>query len=142
MISLAKAIALKQVGLEWRPYTNDFFAIPERDLDDRIFVISDMLAMVDVIQNMQFISFQGASEWALDSLVTEETVWMPRDDQLLSALEAALISKGYYSLFLKSDIVGYVLQIQTGGEKIVFSGKRVSEVYADALLDILKKSIE
>jgi len=67
---------------------------------------------------MQFVSFQGVSEWALDSLVSRETLWMPYDGQLLGALEAALLLKRSYSLFIKSDLAVYIPQIQTEGEKL------------------------
>ena len=43
MISLATAMALKAAGLTWMPMDLDFFAIPDRQMDERIFVISDII---------------------------------------------------------------------------------------------------
>ena len=50
MLSLNTARALRQVGLVWKPAEFDFFAVPDRDLDERVFVISDMPAAVGNIQ--------------------------------------------------------------------------------------------
>ena len=33
---------LKEAGLAWKPAPGDRFAIPERDLDDEVFVLSNM----------------------------------------------------------------------------------------------------
>ena len=74
MISLDTALELKGAGLVWVPQILDFFAIPDRNMDDRVFVISDMLVTVDILQGMQVVSFQGSSEWALDYLVTTNAV--------------------------------------------------------------------
>ncbi|MCZ7671505.1 MAG: hypothetical protein M5U34_32400 [Chloroflexi bacterium] len=43
MIPLTLALELKEAGLKWIPDLNDFFAIPYSDLDDRLFVMADML---------------------------------------------------------------------------------------------------
>ena len=96
MISLETARCLKNAGLEWRPALNDFLAIPDRYMDEKVFVISDMLVTIDVLQGMQMVFFQGASEWALDALVTQETVWLPSETQLRKALEAALLVEGLH----------------------------------------------
>ena len=47
MISTATALRLKQAGLIWQPAVLDCFAINGRDLDDKVFVISDMLVTVE-----------------------------------------------------------------------------------------------
>ena len=138
MISLQTARRLKAAGLEWRPGLNDFFAIPERDMDDRIFVISDMLVTIDVLQGMQVVSFQGASEWALDSLVTNETVWMPREEQLREALVAALIEIGEPFLRLNSGLSGCRCEILHRGKPLVFEDVDASEAYAAALHYLLQ----
>ena len=42
--------------------------------DERVFVISDIQATIETLQGAQVVSFQGASEWALDSLVLSEAL--------------------------------------------------------------------
>lgn len=137
MISLNTALKLKKAGLSWQPAHLDFFAIPERNMDERIFVISDMLVTVDIIQGMQVVSFQGASEWALDSLVTVEAVWLPREDQLRQILEAVLMRQGWLDLRLVSTLRGYSCQIRYEGKELTFEETDASEAYAQALLYLL-----
>ena len=93
MISLNLAIKAKKAGLQWEPKVNDFFAIPDRGLDERVFVINDMLSNITVIHGEPALSFQGAPEWALDYLITTEVVWLPRESQIREAL-AALLENG------------------------------------------------
>ena len=137
MISLLTALQLKKAGLHWRPNYLDFFAIPDRDMDARVFVISDMLVTVDIIQGRQVVSFQGASEWALDSLVTTDAVWLPREEQLREALEAAMIQEGRPEVQLNSSLRGYRCRIRLAGQEIDFDHVDASEAYAAALLYLL-----
>jgi hypothetical protein len=138
LISLETARRLKIAGLEWKPGLNDFFAIPDRYMDDKIFVISDMLVTIDVLQDMQVVSFQGASEWALDSLVTDETVWLPSEEQLREALIAALIETGEPLLRLNSSLSSCRCEISYQGNTLVFEAKDASEAYAAALHYLLQ----
>lgn len=138
MISLATAKKLKRAGLQWQPALLDFFAIPDRQMDEKIFVISDMLVTVDILQGMQVVSFQGASEWALDSLVTRETVWLPREEQLRQALEAALLATSRPELHFTSGLSGYRCTIQVHDQALTFDASDASEAYAAALLYLLR----
>lgn len=137
MISLDTAKKLKQAGLIWIPSLHDFFAVPERSLDDKLFVISDLLVTIEQLQGMQVVSFQGASEWALDYLVTADTVWMPREDQLRQALEAALLSEGTEEMELVSGLNGSCCTIVFGGERLAYRAPDASEAYSLALLHVL-----
>jgi hypothetical protein len=119
------------------PTNLDLFAIPERQMDERVFVISDMLVTVDILQGLQVVAFQGASEWALDSLVTTDAVWMPREDQLRLAVEAALLATGRPELRLTSSLIGCRCEILQEGQLMAFEAKDASEAYAAALLHVL-----
>lgn len=138
MISLAQAKQLKDAGLTWTPRLLDFFGLPDRHMDEKVFVISDMLVTVDVLQGMQVVAFQGASEWALDSLVTHEAVWIPRESQLRRALEGALLATGRPELRLTSGLGGCRLDISLEGRPVTFEGQEAEEVYARALLAMLQ----
>ncbi len=137
MISTATALRLKQAGLIWQPAVLDFFTITGRDLDDKLFVISDVLVTVEKLQNMQVVSFQGASEWALDYLVTSEATWLPSEEQLRKLLEAALIAEGNLTIRLNSQIASCRCEIVYRGQPITFEASDASEAYAAALLFIL-----
>lgn len=140
MISIETALKLKKAGLEWQPQENDFFAIPFRELDERVFVISDMTVIVEILQGQNAITFNGAAEWALDYLIVTEAIWIPREDQLRSELERRLVQRGelqpVVSLFTTSD--GYTCEIQSKGEKQRFEDFGASECYAAALLHVLE----
>lgn len=138
MIRLETAQKLKAAGLSWTPAMFDFFAIPDRQLDDKAFVISDMLVTVDILQGLQVVSFQGASEWALDSLVTTDAVWLPHEGQLRQALEAGLLDAGGLDLKLVSGLSGYRCEMTYRGKALVFEANAADEAYAAALLHILQ----
>jgi hypothetical protein len=68
--------------LIWTPAVNDYFAIPDRGFDVRLFVISDVMPTMEIRHNLSVIIVQGTVEWTLDYLLISEVVWMPREDQL------------------------------------------------------------
>lgn len=137
MIPLALAKELKEAGLPWRPQLLDYFGLPERGMDDHTFVISDMLATVELLSGRQMVAFQGASEWALDAIITQDVVWIPREDQLREALEAALLEAGRPEFTLTGGLSGYRLELVFGPEKLTFTAANLEEVYARALLHLL-----
>jgi len=142
MISLASAQALKAAGLQWQPANLDFFAIPERGMDERVFVISDLLATVDVIQGRRVVAFQGASEWALDNLAIGEVIWLPREEQLHALLESALLEHGSAGVRVRLDggLNGYNCTIILKDEPYSFHASQAVEAYALALLHLLAQS--
>jgi hypothetical protein len=83
VLSVALARALRDAGVRWDPHPGDAFVIPDRELDEHVFVLSDM-----VVQTVQppdgpaILAFNGTTEWALDSLDAHEALWLPREDQL------------------------------------------------------------
>jgi hypothetical protein len=137
MISLLTAQKLKAAGLAWRPQMLDCFGIPERGMDEKMFVISDMLATIDSLQGSPVVAFQGASEWALDAIVTSEVVWMPREDQLRQALLSGVLEFGGSAIRLENDLSGCRCHITIQGRNMVFSGDDACEAYAAALLFLL-----
>lgn len=140
MILLETAQRLKASGLVWRPALNDFFAIPERGMDDRIFVISDLLVNIERLQGVLVVSFQGASEWALDSLVLTEAVWMPSESQLREILVTLLIAQGRSGLRLSGSLSGYVCEIPTDLGWKQFTSPYASEAYAQAILYLMESA--
>lgn len=137
MISLATARSLKDAGLVWLPKQLDYFIIPDRGLDDHIFVISDVLVTLELLQAIEVVSFQGASEWALDYLVIAEAVWILREDQVRQALEAALIVYDDSGIKLFTTEAGYQCIIHYDETEYRFDAKEASEAYASALLHVL-----
>jgi hypothetical protein len=87
MIGLALAQALRAAGLAWNPLPGDRFVVPDRGMDDEVFVISNMVVEVQDAPSGQIIGFNGTTEWALDSLEHRQVVWMPRESQLRELLD-------------------------------------------------------
>ena len=74
MLSIATARALREAGLTWKPAELDFFAIPDRGLDERTFVINDLPASTADLLGEAIITFDGAVEWALDYVPSGEVL--------------------------------------------------------------------
>ena len=64
----------------------------ERDLDDQVFVVSDMVIETRETPAGPLLAFNGTTEWALDSLDVQDAVWLPREDQLRDLLGDAFVS--------------------------------------------------
>lgn len=139
MISLETARELKSAGLVWSPALYDFFGVPDRQMDDKVFVISDVMVTVEMMQGMEVVAFQGASEWALDSLIATEAVWIPSETQLREALESILLASGRPELRLTSSLSGYRSEFTLGDQRHSFESGDAVEAYAQALLFVLKE---
>jgi hypothetical protein len=138
VLSLTLAKKLKAAGLPWTPAKNDFFAIPDRDLDDVVFVISDMTVFVENVKGELAVHFHGAVEWALDYILVAELVWLPTEAQLRERLEQHLLGEPEPALKLVSTADGYCCEIQFRGEILTFEAFGASEAYGMALLHLLK----
>lgn len=134
MISLATARRLKQAGLTWHPALNDFFALPDHGLDDRVFVIAEMPAGIAEMQGQPVFTFHGAVEWALDYIVTTDAVWLPGENQLRLALEARL-PEPRLTLAVTPD--GYTCTLTAAGATQSFAASSAEEAYAAALLSLI-----
>lgn len=139
MISQALARQLKDAGLVWRTSVHDFFAIPDRDLDGRVFVLSDMMVTMELLRGWPAVVFHGTSEWALDYLLTHEAIWLPTESQLREQLEAELAAQNGRFHQLQRQEAGYICEISIGEKKATFTGEAPSEAYALALLNLLQR---
>jgi hypothetical protein len=139
MISLPLARQLKEAGLVWRAGIHDFFAIPDRDLDDRVFVITDVMAYLELFRGWPVVTFHGTVEWALDYILTSEVVWIPTEGQLRQELEDVLRRVGEpTTLQLMLDESDYHCQISYQGKQLTFTAATASEAYGQAVLHILQ----
>ena len=86
MITRELAEQLRRLGADWTPASGDRFIIPDRDLDDQVFVISEMTIEAHDVPGGRVIKFNGTTEWALDSIAAEAVLWLPREDQLRNLL--------------------------------------------------------
>jgi hypothetical protein len=132
VITRELAEALAASGLGWEPATGDRFLVPDRDLDDEVFVVSGMSVEVSDLPSGTEMRFNGTVEWALDSIAQEDVVWLPREEQLRAALGDRFVA----------------LQAVPGGCAVVVSGAAgcpderhvdidAERAYARALLSVL-----
>jgi hypothetical protein len=134
MLSLELARQLAAAGLPWTPSERDTFIVPDADLDQKIFVISDLATLVQPLAGVQHITFHGASEWALDQVMVRDAVWVPSETQLRLALEERL------------PYGEYVLERQPEGYRCVIVGASgngtfhpsAEDAYATAILHLLR----
>ncbi|QZY29654.1 pilus assembly protein CpaE [Nocardioides coralli] len=127
MISLHHAeqldYLLRSQGREWEPADGDRFVIPGRDLD-QVFVVAEMTIEVQEMGTHRLVCFNGTTEWALDSILVEEVLWLPWEHQLRE-----LLGDRFLSLAAHGD--AFVVTL-TDGTRVVHDD--VEEAYAEALL--------
>jgi len=80
------AARLRAAGLAWTPAPGDRFVIADRDMDDEVFVVSELTIDVHEAPTGRLFRFNGTTEWALDSVEQEAVLWLPREGQLRAAL--------------------------------------------------------
>jgi len=134
VITAELATELARRGLPWKPGSGDRFLVPDRDLDDQVFVVSGMSVEVTDLPSGTEIRFNGTVEWALDSIAQAEVVWLPREDQLRGAL-------GDRFLALESVTGGYAVVLSADGPDRSTPTRHVDidveRAYARALLSVL-----
>ena len=128
MISHDLARRLREAGLRWTPANGDRFWLPQRDLDEVVFLVSDMVVEVRDQPTGRVFAFNGTTEWALDSVDTGAAVWLPSLAQLLAELGGA-----FASLTARSG--GHVVRLADGTEHVDLTAE---DAAARALLAVLR----
>jgi hypothetical protein len=132
VLPLALAAQLREAGLRWKPAPGDRFAIPDRDLDDELFVLSNMVIQVHQLGEGSVIGFNGTTEWAMDDVEQDEAIWLPREDQL-----RALLGGTFRGLTRTHG--GYAVEIALGDEPLVFEAGEAEPAYGAALLHLIQR---
>jgi hypothetical protein len=130
VISLDLATRLKDAGLAWRPVSGDRFAIPERDLDGQVFVVSEMTIETVELPTGSLVRFNGTTEWALDSIAQSEVIWLPHEAQLRE-----LLGRAFRGLEVVGD--GFAVVAQVDGTQERFVDVDAERAYARAVLALL-----
>ena len=123
----------------WTPAKNDFFMVPDRGLDDNIFVITDMTVFVETLSGQPAVTFHGTSEWALDHVMVSELIWLPTETQLRELIEQRLLGEKEPTLVLISTADGYRCEIHFKEKNLAMEGFGVAELYAQVLLYLLQQ---
>jgi hypothetical protein len=130
VLGVELAWQLKNAGLTWKPQLGDRFAIPDRDLDDEVFVLSNMTIQVHDRPEGRIIGFNGTTEWALDDVDLDEALWLPREDQLRELLGGTFRS-------LHQDQETHTVRTELLGRQQEFVAATAEEAYAAALVHLL-----
>ena len=134
MLSPELAVRLRAAGVRWHPTPGDAFVVPGLHLDDRVFVLSDMVVeLKDVPGGTRVLAFNGTTEWALDSLEVDRAVWVPREDQLRTLLGSAFRALGREP----GPPVSFVVTLAVSGRRSRHVDVTVEAAYARALLALL-----
>ncbi|GIF73659.1 hypothetical protein Asi02nite_31770 [Asanoa siamensis] len=135
VLSVPLALRLRDAGLRWKPAPGDRFAIPDRDLDDEVFVLSNMVIAVHELPDGPVIGFNGTTEWAMDDLEQSEAIWLPREDQLRELLG------GTFHMLERAG-TGYRVELSVGDRRLTFEAGTAEEAYGAALLDLIRLGVD
>lgn len=104
---------------------------------DEVFTVSEMTIEAHHYPTGTVLGFNGTTEWALDSVAQEDTVWLPREDQLRE-----LLGGTFRSLARSTDGLYQVLVELAGRPEQVFSAPEAEDAYALALLSLIEAAVE
>jgi hypothetical protein len=130
VITVELARRLADAGLAWHPQSGDRFVIADREMDSQVFVVSEMVVEAEVLSSGGVLKFNGTTEWALDSVDQEGTLWLPREDQLRAALGDAFVR-------LERTDLGWAVTTTGPHGPTVSEHADPEDAYADALLGLL-----
>jgi hypothetical protein len=130
VIPVPLARRLLAAGLAWEPAPGDRFSIPDRDMDDEVFVLSTMTIEVHDLPGRTVIGFNGTTEWALDDVDKDAAIWLPREDQLRE-----LLGDAFRRLERAGDRWRVVVTIWD--ELVERTADEPEVAYAEALLHLL-----
>lgn len=132
MISVDSARALAGTGLVWEPARGDRFVIPDRGMDEDVFVLSDMTIEAQDHASGRVLGFNGTTEWALDSVAAEDVLWLPGEGALRALLGPALVA------LEPAGLAGWSVSVMVAGreepQRLVH--RDAEEAYALALLTV------
>src|SRR3712207_113112 len=131
MLDLDLALQLKNAGLQWHPAERDQFVLPDSDLVHEIFTVSDRTTLVQQINGEWTVTFHGVVEWALDSVLLSDVVWVPTETQRREAIQLRLGGE-QPSVTLEWQLAGYRCALQHFDQQHSFRSQTAEEAYAQA----------
>jgi hypothetical protein len=132
VIGLDLALSLRAAGLRWTPRLGDRFVLPNRGMDEDVFVLSNMTVEVHEFPTGKVIGFNGVTEWALDSIDQQEAVWLPAEHQLREMLGGLFVS-------LASGPGGFEVTLHLPSGPTTYRASTAEDAYGQALLAVLRE---
>ncbi|SOE02204.1 hypothetical protein SAMN06295924_101295 [Rathayibacter rathayi NCPPB 2980 = VKM Ac-1601] len=133
MISCELARALRTAGVRWTPVTGDHFRIERDGFDGDVFTVSEMTIEAHEYPSGTVLGFNGTTEWALDSVSLEDSLWLPREDQLRELLRGTFRSLRRVT----EPQLRFVVEVVLGGQLRNFDDAAAENAYAQALLALV-----
>ena len=124
------ARTLAGTGLVWEPARGDRFVIPDRGMDEDVFVLSDMTIEAQDHATGRVLGFNGTTEWALDSVAAEDVLWLPGEGALRALLGPALVS------LEPAGLAGWSVTVEGRDGRVAVVHRDAEEAYALALLTV------
>jgi hypothetical protein len=147
MLDVTLARRLHDAGLRWHPTTGDRFVIDRGEFVGDVFTISEMTIEAHEYPTGTVLGFNGTTEWALDSVAADQSLWLPREDQL-----RALLARSFRSLTRASSVpddgadddaerIVHEVRVVFGDGERVFRAADPEDAYATALLSYIDASL-
>ena len=154
MISADLARSLALAGLRWHPVPGDRFTIEAEDLDQVVYTVSELIVEVHEYPTGTIRGFNGTTEWALDSVDLDQTLWLPSEEQLRTLLGATFRSLVREDADVATTAVepaqeddeqgeypgSFVVTITLHGEPVEFRAEVAAEAYGQALHSLITAS--
>lgn len=144
MLSLDLARRLLDGGLIWSPLAGDRFVVDRPGMTQDVFYLADMTVEVHEFVGGSVIGFNGVAEWALDSVALDDTIWLPREDQLRAVLGHDFLGLGLRpahgdgtSESAPDDDSEYAVVALVDGSPTTFVNRDAEEAYGLACLAVL-----
>jgi hypothetical protein len=143
MISADLARSLALVGLRWHPAPGDRFTIEADDLGDVVYTVSELTVEVHEYPTGTILGFNGTTEWALDSVDMDQTLWLPAEKQLRSLLGEAFVSptRAPASTDATASTDRLSVTIMLAGQTVAFTADDASEAYGEALHALISAAL-
>lgn len=142
---LARALALS--GLTWHPAAGDRFSIQAEELEDLVFTVSDVTIEVHTYTDETILRFNGTTEWALDSVSIDQTLWLPSEEQLRTLLAGTFTTLRRIEVPVPSgtwEVAApqFAVQIVLEDQPREFTDREPADAYAQALLALITASAD
>jgi hypothetical protein len=139
MISVELARSLRDAGLRWHPDTGDRFVVDKPGIDEDVYTVSEMTVERHDHPTGTILGFNGTTEWALDSVTAEESLWLPREDQLRELLGPAFV--GLARTVTPTGGVVHTLTARIADVERVFTAADPAIAYGEALVTYITAAL-
>ncbi len=139
MITVELARALHDAGLRWHPETGDRFVIDKPEADGDVYTVSEMTVERHDSPTGTILGFNGTTEWALDSVTADESLWLPREDQLRELLGRSFVGLTRVQL---GDRVVHTVTATIGGVDRSFASEDPAVAYGQALQAYIRAALD